>query len=365
MAKSREILLSAFFALSLLGVPAVNPNVFWIITIFLVAITKGLQRLTPKNSLLIAFIFLLILDFFLRGNTLPNNYLIFGVYLSTFFDGKVKLTSTTIYHLLDFILVLNIALLILYPGATKWINYPEHLNAYGYPNWIRYLLINTVGSFIVVLMSLYRNKNLRTLLVLTFLLLSTKTTALLLLIIALIQKNFDLKNIWKYSLPFLSLVYFVFRYDMLDSYIMDRLYALQKFDINSEYLSRILLGSNSVNTFLHNPLVGIGYYRIPFEDHTLLFNAPIGHHSHLLDFLGRFGTLFVPIVILELARYKKDVRVIVLFWIILNNIIGIEWIMFTLILPSLKDLDENTAFSSRFKWRGHRKGTSEIYTEIS
>ena len=351
MAKSREILLSAFFALSLLGASALNPNLFWIITIFVVAFTKGFQRLTPKNGFLITVIFLLFLDFYIRGGTLPNNYLIFGIYLSTFFDGKPKLNPTTTYQFLDFVVVLNIALLLLYPGATKWLNYPEHLNAFGYPNWIRYFLINTVGSFVVVVMSLYRKNYLRISVVLIFLALSTKTTSLLLLILALIYGHLSLKNILKFSVPVVCIFFFVLRYDLLDSYIMERLYALQKLDFDSEYFSRILLGSNSVKTFLQNPLIGMGYYRIAFEDHAVLFNAPIGHHSHLLDFLGRFGTLFVPIVIMEITRYKKEVLFIVLIWIFLNNIVGIEWIIFTLILPSLINLDENTSFSSRFKWR--------------
>lgn len=351
MEKIREILLSTFFVLSLLTVSGAYPNVFWITTITLVLLTKGYQRMTLKNCVLIALLILLCFDAIIRRKTLINNYIILGVYLSTFFDGGIKISSTRIYIMLDFIVILNIILLLIYPGATKWLNYPDLWSAYGYPIWVRFLLINTVGSFVILIMTLYRRSLARIILTLLFLSLATKTTSLVLFVSALIFVYISVKNVLIYSIPIAVICIIIWRLNLLDTYVMERLSALWSLDFQGEYFSRVLLGKNSYLTFIQNPILGIGYHRIDFDDHQVLFSESIGHHSHLLDFLGRYGLCFVPILFLEIYRYIGVVRLVVFFWLLLNNIIGIEWIIFVLILPSLIDSNEDNAFSSGLERR--------------
>jgi O-antigen ligase len=58
-------------------------------------------------------------------------------------------------------------------------------------------------------------------------------------------------------------------------------------------------------TFINNPIIGIGYYRVYFESVSEVLKLPIGHHSHFIDSIGRFGILGLFMLFLELSRWRR------------------------------------------------------------
>ena len=281
----------------------------------------------------------LIVDFYLRGSTSIGNYILFSWYIMSL---NIKPNcKVDIKRIIYIVLLLNLTVLFIYPGATQLLNFPDELVYKGYPSWIKYILSNTVPLFIMSLVALRSGDNRLRLLMLITLILASKTTALVLFSIFWIIPMFSFRNFIR-TLFFVLVSLFIMNYMIsIPEYVQLRLAALVNLDLDSEYFIRSKLGLNSWETFLTAPIFGIGYYRVAFEGMGDLLNAPIGHHSHIFDSLGRFGILSLFFLSIEYNRWRSyKLVVIVLLWMILNNVVSFIWLLIPFVF-NLNQFNEN------------------------
>lgn len=346
MGKSREILISSLIVSGLLGLVDSFP-IYFGIPIIIVVLYEWVfikKRTQPIQVFLLIY---LIVDFYLYGSTSIGNYILFASYiLSLNIQPNFKVDIKPIIYI---VLLLNLTVLIIYPGATQLLNFPDELVYKGFPGWIKYMLSNTVPLFIMSLFALRSGDNRLRLLILLTLILASKTTALVLFSIFWIIPLFRFRTFIR-TLFFVLVSLFIVTYMIsIPEYLQLRLAALVNLDLDSEYLIRFRLGLNSWETFLTAPIFGIGYYRVAFEGMVDVLKVPIGHHSHIFDSLGRFGILSLFFLSIEYNRWRShNLVVIVLLWMILNNVVSFIWLLMPFIF-NLNQYNENNriTYSSR------------------
>ena len=347
------ILVSSYFCM-------IDPfqNVYLLTFLMIILILSFVKLDLKSNSIniLIAFIFVFSIyvfgqNFNYRTTSLGAYFLLF-IYLSTaslrqHVDHKALLKINTIGIFKNFIIVIatiNIILLIIYPGATSYLNNTEVFDFYNFPRWLYYFLINTTAHFAIVLFTIlylkYKKNSLSSILlfflVLILQLLSSKTTAFSILLISSLL-IFRKQNI------FISFFYILIGAIIINVFITEYIYTRLNFynlSSTSEELSRFFLGQKSLNTFFDNPLFGIGYERVKFSSISELFyTSEIGHHSYLLDTLGRFGIIgFCLFYILDVKNWRLlsgVPLVMIIVYSILNNLIDFSFIFFSLIFFKL------------------------------
>ncbi len=197
----------------------------------------------------------------------------------------------------------NICVLIMYPGATIQLNFSNEYAGLNLGNssftfavmltllicfWLalkkkwEYVLISALGVF--------------------YLFLSSKTTALLVFVIfamlfladKLTNKASRLKKIFV-MLSMIVIIPILF-FEILpllqmisgNEYINNRIDAVLAGNTKSEYMSRIGLAKISFDSFLSNPIFGIGFVKADFAK-VVYYTLGIGHHSEFIDHLGRYG----------------------------------------------------------------------------
>lgn len=96
-----------------------------------------------------------------------------------------------------------------------------------------------------------------------------------------------------------------------DPYVSTRLNAIIEGDYSSTYLTRIYLMKLSFDTFMSHPLFGVGYVKVEYGMDNYI-NAGIGHHSELVDHLGRYGIvgmIFYLFIYLGYWRMTREISV--------------------------------------------------------
>lgn len=261
-----------------------------------------------------------------KENTSFGNYILLLLYVySLHNENKYCLNLKSIYlkYVVQGLILLNILLLFYYPGLTQILNFPDELNRAGIPYVSQMFLINTVGSMVIVIYALNLRSPILYLLTFVFLIYASKTTSLLLLSGGLILMNF--KYFGRVVL-FLALVVCVYVFIELPEYIARRLEILAQMDFEADELVRIPLFYNSLETFLRNPVIGIGFVKEEFIYVSDALKFAVGHHSHFMDYLARFGIGFVFFIVKDLRRYKAGISVFVFVWMLLNNVVALPWL---------------------------------------
>tara|TARA_B100000989_G_C19531010_1_gene469870 strand:+ start:1987 stop:3015 length:1029 start_codon:yes stop_codon:yes gene_type:complete len=296
--------------------------------------------------ILLCTLFLTLYYIFGLEKTDIGNYFLLLIFLISLITSKNSIKINLNTNFISVVVLINILILIFYPGATQSLNFESLTNELDIPRGLQLLLINTIGSFVIVLISL--NKGNKKLYVLTFifLLLSAKTTSILLYLCGLIIKYFSFKKsslISLFSIIFL-MSFLIMNFDPPE-YIQNRLEILAEFDANAEELIRFPLALVSIQTFLENPFFGIGFYKENVDFATDFLLSPVGHHSHLFDGLARFGLIWLIVILIDLKRFTGINIFLVLIWFVLNNVIGFEWLILSLI--NLNN-EKESSFSARY-----------------
>lgn len=328
MEKSREIF--KYVTISILLINFGTEYIYLTSTLFLISIYTDLLK--NFKQILLAALAVISYYYFGLEKTLIGNYFLLFIFLISIIISKNSNKISLDARFVQAILLINITILILYPFASQSLNYEALTSEIGIPKGLQYLLINTIGSFVIVLISLNKGDIKLHISTLIFLLLSSKTTTLIIFILGLTIKYLKLK---KSSLIFLSSIIFLFTIIIytfnIPDYIQNRLDVLIKLDVNSEELIRFPLAIVSLQTFFENPLFGIGFYKENVEFAVDFLKTSVGHHSHLFDGLARFGIIWFVVIFLDMKRFIGFNILLVFFWFVLNNVIGLEWLILSLI----------------------------------
>lgn len=304
-----------------------------------------------RHLIIAICLFLLLIEIITRRSTSLPNYLILCTYLLSLGIRK-GIPRNLSDNVVLLVLFMNIVLLLIYPGATQYLNFEEELLFLGYPNWLKLFLSNTVASYMFVLYSLRRRKLLITLCTFLFLVLSAKTTSLILFVIFLTLFNISIRSLSRVVLIGVTSILLVSYLNLVPDYLTSRLNAIWELETSAEYFVRFKLMLLGFQTFINHPIIGIGYYRVYFESISEVLKLPIGHHSHFIDSLGRFGILGLFMLFLELSRWRRYSLVLPIFlWMVLNNIVSFEW----LLIPILINYEEYSTSTSRIERRGDRE----------
>lgn len=117
------------------------------------------------------------------------------------------------------------------------------------------------------------------------------------------------------------------------------LYELVFYGLSSAETARFELALVSMDTFLSNPLFGVGYDFVDLKgDASNAIASGVGHHSEVIDFLARFGLIGVILALLILRPYAASLVSLCdkRYWLLppfmflisysfLNNIISFEF----------------------------------------
>ena len=285
----------------------------------------GRRNMITNIGILLIILLIILLTTLNERTTSIGNYFELGFYLFAIFSTKsftFEIKSIYVYA----VLVFNIAVLLIYPDVSKHLNVIEHFEYFNYPIWTKYLVLNTLGYFALTVIILKKNEIGLTILLVFLLIVGSKTTNLILLLITLFYGN---TSSFKGLLIVLIIFLFMYAsYNFFPVYLKTRLGVLSQMDFKSDEFARIPLLINSFNTFTANFFFGVGYYKKEFSDVLELLTMPIGHHSHLVDNLARFGILWLFVVIKEGKNVNLSLGnsglLIYLPWIALNNIISIS-----------------------------------------
>lgn len=325
MAKSGEILVGGLVVSCLLGWVDSFPIYFGIPIIFVIFYEWIFVQNSAKK-LQYLFLCYLTADYFFRASTSIGNYFLLAAYvMSLNIRPKTEINVRAIIYI---VLLVNLIVLSMFPGATQLLNFPDEFVYKGFPGWVKYALSNTVPLFIMSLFALKSGDNRLRLLMLTTLIIASKTTAIVLFILFWTITFLNAKTLIR-GLFLVMISIFVVHYIIsIPEYVLLRLSALVNLDLDSEYFIRIKLGLNSFITFLNSPLIGIGYFRMGFDGIYDLLHSPIGHHSHFIDSLGRFGLFSLLFIGIEYKRWRsQNLVVIVLLWMLLNNVVSFVWLL--------------------------------------
>ena len=158
-----------------------------------------------------------------------------------------------------------------------------------------------------------------------YIVLSTKFTVLLLLVIFFLYRYLIL-------IPFAvtALVLIYFNIDLFPTYFSSRFLGIIDLFISgnvSDELSRIDLASLSLKTFSENFVFGVGGDYINFAgDFDLVEESGIGHHSSFFDFLARYGLVGLGfLLIISYLFYRaftinvNFLHLLIFFWLVANN----------------------------------------------
>ena len=249
MGKSREIF--KYITISILLIDFGTEYIYLTSILFLISIYTDLLK--NFNQILLAALAVISYYYFGLEKTEIGNYFLLFIFLISLIISKNSNKISLDSRFVQAILFLNIIIIILYPYATQSLNYETLANEIDIPKGLQYLLINTIGSFVIILISLNKRDKKLHILTLIFLLLSSKTTSLIVFILGFIINNLKLK---KSSLIYLSSIVFLFTiliYNInITDYIQNRLDVLIRLDIDSEELIRFPLALVSIQTFFEN-----------------------------------------------------------------------------------------------------------------
>lgn len=218
----------------------------------------------------------------------------------------------------------NVVVLLKYPKYNLELNYGTTYNGMV----LRYLnLGNSMFSFLVMLFTIvmfyYAIIGKRKYWFLFFvsfgyMILSSKTTALLMMLVGLLMVILNriseiVKKSQRIMLSILVVLGFLLLYfggipflaaHITNENIRERLYAIINNDFDSVYFERINLAKMSFTSFLKHPLFGIGYEF--FDAQTVdTYSTGIGHHSAVIDLMGRYGFVGIFIWIFMAVRFIK------------------------------------------------------------
>jgi hypothetical protein len=351
LAKSREIFESIVLFLGLTGFASSFPKLVGSLILVLIIMRFLAAKFKLRHSIIAVCLFLLLIEIITRRSTSLPNYLILCTYLLSLGIRKGIPRNLT-DNVVVIVLFINIVLLLTYPGATQYLNFEEELLFLGYPKWLELFLSNTIVSFMFVLYSLRRRKLLITLGTFLFLVLAAKTTSLILYVFFLAGLNISISSLSRLVIIGVASIFMVSYLNLVPDYLTSRLNAILELETSAEYFVRFKLMLIGFETFINNPIIGIGYYRVYFESISEVLKLPIGHHSHFIDSLGRFGILGLFMLFLELSRWRRYSLVLPIFlWLLLNNIVSFEW----LLIPILINYEEHPTSTSGIERRGNRE----------
>ena len=356
MGKSREILIAIIVLIGLIEGLIESYKYLYSALILILILNEVYKSGLDFNMLffLTPSLFLIFFDFLIMESTSAGNYLLLLLYIFSLILDPNKIKHSKILDLLIFLLVLiNIIFLIIYPNATQYLNNFAEFEYLGYPIFLKYILVNTIGSFVISLWGITTKNIFIRVIVFIFLILSSKTTSLIIFVLALLYVTIrsSFKFLLKLSLFLVVSIVFLTKSNLVSDYLITRLNLFQtnNFSDSLEFI-RLKLALNSINTFFDNPLFGIGYLRVSFTEISEILNLPVGHHSAFFDGLARFGLFYLPVIWLELKRWSQPIMTLVLFWMIFNNVISFEWLVVPFILNLNKN--ESTTPTTRFGfWR--------------
>ena len=228
-------------------------------------------------------------------------------------NSKIIILSIDIILVLNFIY--NSIILIALPGILDTMNYID----------LDYDKLNFSGTSFVMHASIYAviklydfsNLNKKNIvfisIALIYVFLSGKATFVILsslVLLHVILKSFKIKP-WK-SLMIISmfiLLFSLFKDKIpINDRLLNRIEATSQLDTDSEYFERFNLINLSFQTFLKNPLVGVGYDKEDINgDINIAYKIGIGMHSELVDFLPRYGLIGVLFLLLFIKLIKKQI----------------------------------------------------------
>jgi hypothetical protein len=200
--------------------------------------------------------------------------------------------------------------------------------------------------------------------IVTYCLVSSKTTILLLfgiclgiMILGRLSFKISLKSLsYTMLITFLTIFAAIVFLPMLDElgyfeqlyFRLTALYDLLFEAESSSGVARFDLAIVSINTFVSNPIIGVGYDFVDLSgDANNAIASGIGHHSEIIDFFARFGLIGVfvfwlilkPFFISLVAHRQHNftlapVLVFIITYSFLNNVISFEFgLVIFMILP--------------------------------
>ena len=228
-------------------------------------------------------------------------------------NSKIIILSIDIILVLNFIY--NSIILIALPGILDTMNYIA----------LDYDKLNFSGTSFVMHASIYAviklydfsNLNKKNIvfisIALIYVFLSGKATFVILsslVLLHVILKSFKIKR--GKSLMIISmfiLLFSLFKDKIpINDRLLNRIEATSQLDTDSEYFERFNLINLSFQTFLKNPLVGVGYDKEDINgDINIAYKIGIGMHSELVDFLPRYGLIGVLFLLLFIKLIKKQI----------------------------------------------------------
>lgn len=281
-------------------------------------------------------------------HTTLGNYVELGYYLLVLYAANSSKKLFLWHGLIDIILLLNIVLLTLYPGANIHYTNELHFDSLGYPDFLKNVLLTTIPAFVLTIFVLKRNRSRQIALLIIYLLVASKTTNLILVIVFLL---FNFSSSFLLLILAIPLFILMKEYIGLSEYLLERINTIISLDVGSDEFARLPLMYNSITSFIQSPIFGIGYLKIDFEDINELLRYSIGHHSHLFDNLGRFGVIWLLVLYREIKKYwgsKSSFVYMGVAWSVLNNLISLGSASALFILIN----HENDSDSIRIKrWR--------------
>ena len=228
-------------------------------------------------------------------------------------NSKIIILSIDIILVLNFIY--NSIILIVLPGILDTMNYID----------LDYDKLNFSGTSFVMHASIYAiiklydfsNLNMKNIvfisIALIYVFLSGKATFVILsslVLLHVIVKSFKIKPLK--SLMIISMFILLFSLFTVkipvNERLLNRLEATSQIDTDSVYFERFNLINLSFQTFLKNPLVGVGYDKEDINgDINIAYKIGIGMHSELVDFLPRYGLIGVLFLLLFIKLIKKQI----------------------------------------------------------
>ena len=110
------------------------------------------------------------------------------------------------------------------------------------------------------------------------------------------------------SIIILPIFIIIFQYIDLQERLIERLLALSNLDFEMNYFDRFKLINISLNTFLNNPIIGIGYdFEEILGDISVVEKLGIGLHSELIDYLPRYGLIGMLFLIIFFYYLSNDI----------------------------------------------------------
>jgi len=293
------------------------------------------------------------------------NFLVF--FFSFIISMDFKYSASYVYYFAKYVLYLSIVMLLVQiyilidnPLILYQVNYLDETEQ---PQFLGNTIYVMFLCFIAYLLCfIHEVKKVEKLIILSlvsiYVVLSGKATSLLLLFslltLTFVVKKGGAQKVFN-LLVLMGSLFFIYKLDILPEFVSDRIQALTNFLFetgrsDSAYLERFDLMALSIDTFLKNPILGVGGDYVDFKGNfDLVYNSGIGHHSEFFDFLARFGLvgLFFLVFAVLSVFWKYWVRdfvfivfsFIVFAWFVMNNAVTFEFAflnLFTCLLLSNK-----------------------------